>query len=147
MIYYTRKKYEAVQTLIDLDLRGKPLDQIVTSDLLPNNDVSVRSQTQANLLRSLISGKEPTIEELLSRPEVVGSGHWVVVGTVEDALASITEWAEADAIDGFIALPGGSIQSLTLFCDQLVPKLVEKGLFRENYTRKTLREHLLMNKK
>ena len=45
-------------------------------------------------------------------------------------------------MDGFIALPGGSIQSLVLFFNELVPMLVEKGLFRSEYTGVTLREHL-----
>ena len=67
---------------------------------------------------------------------------WVVVGTAEDALREITEWFEAGAMDGFIALPGGSIKSLELFFDELIPMLVEKGLFRSEYKGCTLREHL-----
>ncbi|WP_208592098.1 NtaA/DmoA family FMN-dependent monooxygenase [Gracilibacillus suaedae] len=139
------KRYETVQTILGLNLRDMPLDHKITADLLPNDDVSVRSQTHTNLLKNLITEKQPTIEELLSRPEVVGSGHWVIVGTVEDALVSIEEWVEADAMDGFIALPGGSLHSLELFCDKLVPMLVDKGLFRKDYSGNTLREHLLID--
>jgi hypothetical protein len=54
----------------------------------------------------------------------------------------IIERVEAGAIDGFIALPGGSEKSMEIFFDKLVPKLVERGLFRSEYTGETLRDHL-----
>lgn len=135
-------RYAAVKSILGIDISHLPLDQPVTADLLPDPNQPVRSQTHADLLRRLIMHQQPTVEELLSRPEVVGSAHWVVVGTAEDALREITEWFEAGAMDGFIALPGGSIKSLELFFDELIPMLVEKGLFRSEYKGCTLREHL-----
>jgi len=74
-------------------------------------------------------------------PEVVGSAHWVSVGTVEDVLNDIVERFEAGAIDGFIALPGGSEKSMNLFFEKLMPELVERGLFKSEYMGFTLREH------
>ena len=44
--------------------------------------------------------------------------------------------------DAFIALPGGSVDSLNLFFEELVPELVRRGLFRGDYEGSTLREHL-----
>ena len=44
--------------------------------------------------------------------------------------------------DGFIALPCGSEQSLDIFFGQVVPNLVDKGLFREDYQEKTLWQRL-----
>jgi hypothetical protein len=82
------------------------------------------------------------LQELLSKPEVIGSAHWVVIGTASDAVEEITRWYDHGALDGFIALPGGSVRSLTLFFEQVVPILVEKGLFRQEYSGNTLREHL-----
>lgn len=49
-------------------------------------------------------------------------------------LADIIERYEAGAVDGFIALPGGSEKSMQLFFEQLIPKLVEKGLFKRAIT-------------
>ena len=50
--------------------------------------------------------------------------------------------AGAGAMDGFIAAPGGSVGSLRLFLEQVVPRLVEKGLFRERYSATTFAGHL-----
>ncbi|WP_100401901.1 NtaA/DmoA family FMN-dependent monooxygenase [Bacillus sp. FJAT-42315] len=135
-------RYVSVQSILGLDMSGWPLDKRVTSELLPDLNQPVRSRTHADLLRRFIMREEPTVEELLSRPEVVGSAHWVAVGTVEDVVNDIIEWFEAGAMDGFIALPGGSVQSMELFFHELMPLLVEKGLFRSEYTGETLREHL-----
>lgn len=73
---------------------------------------------------------------------MIWPAQWTAVGTVEDVLAEIVEWFEAGAMDGFVALPGGSLDSLTLFLDELVPRLDARGLFREEYEGSTLRSHL-----
>ncbi|MGM7634315.1 NtaA/DmoA family FMN-dependent monooxygenase [Bacillus sp. Hm123] len=135
-------RYASVQSILGLDISDWPLDKRITADLLPDPSQPVRSRTHADLLRRFIMREEPTVEELLARPEVVGSAHWVAVGTVEDVVNDIIEWFEAGAMDGFIALPGGSVQSMELFFDELMPMLVEKGLSRSEYTGVTLREHL-----
>lgn len=110
--------------------------------MLPDSSQAVRSRTHAELLRRYIIKNQPTVKEILDRPEVVGSAHWVSVGTVEEVLNDIIERFEAGAIDGFIALPGGSEQSMELFFEKLVPELAERGLFRSEYTGSTFREHL-----
>lgn len=73
-----------------------------------------------------------------------GPGHWSVTGTPEDAVEEIAAWARASAIDGFIALSGGSWRSIELFLERVVPALVERGLFRRGYEGRTLREHLAL---
>ncbi|MDF2658033.1 MAG: monooxygenase [Paenibacillus sp.] len=120
------------------------LNDRVTEEMLPDPNQPVRSRTHAELLRRYIRNRnhQPTVAEVLARPEVVGSADWVSVGTVEDVLNDILQRFEAGAIDGFIALPGGSETSMALFFDQLMPRLVEFGLFRSEYTGSTLREHL-----
>lgn len=142
----TARRFAAVQSVLGVDWSRLPLDQPVTADGLPDPLQPVRSRTHAELLRRRIVRERPTVKELLSRPEVVASGHWVVVGTVEDALAEILQWVEAEALDGFIVSPGGSLQSFVLFCGELVPALADQGLFRTEYTGEytgtTLREHL-----
>jgi FMN-dependent oxidoreductase (nitrilotriacetate monooxygenase family) len=136
------QRLDAVKTILGLDLSHLAPGARVTADLLPPGDRPVRSRTHADLLRRHIENNEPLLEDLLARPEVVGSAHWVSVGTVEDVAADITEWFEASAIDGFIALPGGSLESLRLFLEELVPLLVRQGLFRQDYDGETLRAHL-----
>lgn len=102
----------------------------------------VRSQTHADLLRRLVARERPTLQQLLRRPEVCGSAHWLVVGTAEDALREIVARVEAGAADGFIALPGGALESLDLLLDELIPRLAARGLFRKGYAGATLAEHL-----
>jgi FMN-dependent oxidoreductase (nitrilotriacetate monooxygenase family) len=136
------RRHASLESVLDLDLRSFTLDHPVTIDMLPDPNQPVRSRTHADLLRRYITNHQPTVEEVLARPEVVGSAHWVSIGTVEDVLNDIIERFEAGAMDGFIALPGGSEKSMELFFEKLMPQLVERGLFRSEYAGVTLREHL-----
>lgn len=136
------KRLASVTMILGADLSGLRDDDPVTSDMLPDTDRPVRSRTHAELLRRYIAANEPRLQELLARPEVVGSAHWVSVGTVDDVLADIIHWFESGAIDGFIALPGGSVSSMHLFFEKLIPKLIAHGLFRSGYESRTLRGHL-----
>ncbi|MNI14338.1 putative monooxygenase MoxC [compost metagenome] len=136
------RRHTSLKSVLGLDLSSFALDHRVTADMLPDPNQLVRSRTHAELLRRYITYHQPTVEEVLARPEVVGSAHWVSVGTVEDVLNDIIERFEAGAIDGFIALPGGSEKSMEIFMEKLMPQLVERGLFRSEYTGVTLREHL-----
>lgn len=52
-----------------------------------------------------------------------GPPHWTVVGTPDDAIEAIRSWAAAGAIDGIIALAGGSRESIRLFFDHVAPAL------------------------
>ncbi|MFF2885518.1 NtaA/DmoA family FMN-dependent monooxygenase [Paenibacillus sp. NPDC057967] len=138
----TERRLSSLISVLGLDLSGFSLDQRVTADMLPDSNQPVRSRTHAELLRRYITKAQPTVKEVLARPEVVGSAHWVSVGTVEDVLNDIMERHKAGAIDGFIALPGGSEKSMEIFFEKLMPELVERGLFRSEYSGSTLREHL-----
>ncbi|MGC3655076.1 LLM class flavin-dependent oxidoreductase, partial [Pseudomonas aeruginosa] len=70
------------------------------------------------------------------------AAHWEVIGRVDDAVEQIVDWAAAGGMDGFIPAPGGSVGSLRLFHDQVVPRLVEKGLYRQRYSATTYAGHL-----
>lgn len=135
-------RVKSVKTILGLDLAGLADDDRVRAGMLPDPDRPVRSRTHADLLRRFIRRSEPAVEMLLARPEVVGSAHWVSVGTVEDVLADIADWFEAGAMDGFIALPGGSEDSMQLFFEEVMPRLARRGLFRADYAGRTLRDHL-----
>lgn len=131
-----------VRRILGLDLSDFAKDEKVTAAHLPDNDQLVRSKTHANLLKAYIIKNEPTVQQLLSRPEVISSAHWIVIGTAEEAAKQIESWLAKEAMDGFIALPGGSIRSLSLFFDRLIPLLVERGLFREVYESDTFIKNL-----
>lgn len=136
------RAFATIREMTGLDLSDWPLERKVTTAELPPPPEGPRSRTHADLLRRLIERDSPTVEELLWRPEVIGSAHWQVIGTVDDAFEAIRDWVEAGAIDGFIAVPGGSVSSLRLVFEALVPRLAEAGLFRTSYSGTTFADHL-----
>ena len=78
------KRYALLEMVLGLDVRGIPLESKVTEHMLPSRNQTVRSKTHAELLRNFIIKNEPTVEQILERPEVVGSAHWVAIGTPQD---------------------------------------------------------------
>lgn len=122
--------------------RHLALEDQVTVDMLPSKDQQVRSKTHAELVRRYIINNEPTVAVLLARPEVIGSAHLVAIGTPQDIVDQIVTFYEEGALDGFIAIPGGPAKSLDLFFSNVIPMLVERGLFRAEYKGSTLRSHL-----
>lgn len=57
-----------------------------------------------------------------------GGPHWTVIGTPEDAVASIAERARDGGLDGFIVFPIGWWRSVELVCGAVMPRLRELGL-------------------
>jgi len=52
------------------------------------------------------------------------------------------EWFTNSACDGFCVLPPYMPGQHVDFCEMVVPELQKRGLFRKEYTGKTLRDHL-----
>lgn len=136
------RKLEQIREMTGLDLRAWPDDRPITPADLPPPPPSPASRTHSHLLRRLLERESLILAELLLRPEVISAAHWQVIGTAEDAVESIRTWAASGAIDGFIAAPGGSVQSIAIFLEQVMPRLVEVGLFRSKYRHETFMEHL-----
>lgn len=136
------RAFASIRDMTGLDLSEWPLTRIVTASDLPLPPETPRSRTHANLLRRLIERETLSVADLLKRPEVMGSGHWQIIGTVEDAFETIREWAHASAMDGFVAVPGGSVASMRLVLEQLLPRLGDAGLFRTGYSGHTFADHL-----
>lgn len=137
------RKIASIREMTDLDLSEWPNDRPIRPADLPPPPLKVRSRTHSDLLRRVISREALTVGELLMRPEVIGSAHWQVIGTVDDALEQIKDWAASGAMDGFIAVPGGAVSSMQLVLGELVPRLVGEGLFREEYSGATFADHLM----
>ncbi|MBP1849571.1 NtaA/DmoA family FMN-dependent monooxygenase [Rhizobium halophytocola] len=131
-----------IREMTGLDLSDWPQDRKVTVGDLPLPPETPRSRTHAQLLQRLIAREALTVGELLWRPEVMGSAHWQVIGTVEDAFEAVRDWTAAGAVDGFVAVPGGSVSSMRLVLERLLPKLADAGLFRKVYAGRTFAGHL-----
>jgi alkanesulfonate monooxygenase SsuD/methylene tetrahydromethanopterin reductase-like flavin-dependent oxidoreductase (luciferase family) len=70
-----------------------------------------------------------------------GHGHRVFVGTPEQLADEFELWLATDATDGFNVMPPTLPGSFETFVDEVVPLLQRRGIFREEYTGSTLREH------
>jgi FMN-dependent oxidoreductase (nitrilotriacetate monooxygenase family) len=64
------------------------------------------------------------------------------VGTATHIADEMDRYVQADACDGFILVPHLTPHGLDDFVDQVVPLLQERGVYRTEYTGRTLREHL-----
>ena len=123
-----------------VDLSGLPLDEPVPLDALPQPEDVQGPQSRAALITELVQRERPTLRELLYR--LAGArGHLVVTGTPEQIADRIEEWAMAGAADGFNVMPPYLPGGLDDFIDHVVPELQRRGLFRKEYTGRTLREH------
>ena len=88
--------------------------------------------------RQLAEAKNLSIRELV----IEVSGRQSFVGTPAEVAATINEFVQTDASDGFILVPHITPGGLDGFVDTVVPLLQERGVFRADYEGTTLREHL-----
>jgi FMN-dependent oxidoreductase (nitrilotriacetate monooxygenase family) len=115
------------------------LDKQLPSEI-PDSASLEGSQSRSQLIVELARRDRLTVRELLGRLGG-GRGHWTVVGTPDQVEAELVEWFEQGAADGFNVMGPVLPQSLELFVDHVVPLLQRRGLFRTEYTGRTLREH------
>ena len=121
---------------IGTDLSAYDLDGPVP-DLPPSGMM----QGHAVVLQAVAKKHNMTIRQLRDYA-AVSSGHRLVFGTAEDIADDLEAWWRAGACDGFIILPPYYMRPQEEFCEQVVPILQERGLFRTEYEGSTLREHL-----
>jgi FMN-dependent oxidoreductase (nitrilotriacetate monooxygenase family) len=88
--------------------------------------------------------RERAAAEGLSIRELVieTTGRQSFVGSPATVAETIDSFVQGDAADGFILVPHITPTGLDAFADTVVPLLQERGVFREDYTGTTLRDHL-----
>lgn len=69
-------------------------------------------------------------------------GHALVIGTPTHIADVMEHWFRHEAADGFNVMPAWLPGSLADFVELVIPELQRRGLFRTEYTGRTLREHL-----
>ncbi|MEV4435681.1 LLM class flavin-dependent oxidoreductase [Streptomyces sp. NPDC049585] len=80
---------------------------------------------------------------LSARQTVIeATGRQSFIGTPQQVAEAMAGFVAADAADGFILVPQLTPGGLDEFVDRVVPLLQERGVFREEYTGPTLRDHL-----
>jgi FMN-dependent oxidoreductase (nitrilotriacetate monooxygenase family) len=88
--------------------------------------------------RQLAEAKNLSIRELV----IETTARTAFVGTAAHVAEAINEYVQADAADGYILVPHLTPHGLDEFVDKVVPELQERGVYRTDYTGRTLRDHL-----
>ncbi|MGR9159947.1 LLM class flavin-dependent oxidoreductase [Rhizobium leguminosarum] len=124
--------------VLQLDPKGVDLDAPLPDDIpLPPDGGHTFFQATLALAR-----RERLTVRGLIRALNGGTGHRTIVGTPKDVANDIERWFRAGAADGFNLMPDVLPHGLEIFVDEVVPILRQRGLFRRQYTGRTLREHL-----
>ncbi|MEV7413907.1 LLM class flavin-dependent oxidoreductase [Streptomyces sp. NPDC089919] len=124
--------------MLGTDLTGLPLDGPLPE--LPEERQINGNKSRFTLVAELARRDGLTLRELIARLGG-GRGHRVFAGTPEQIADELEEWFTRGAADGFNIMPPYLPGGLDDFVDQVVPVLQARGLFRTEYTGRTLRDH------
>lgn len=70
------------------------------------------------------------------------NGHRLIFGNPEQIADDLEEWFISGAADGFILHLPFVMGPMERFCDDVVPILQKRGIYRKDYSGRTLRDHL-----
>ncbi|WP_405422484.1 LLM class flavin-dependent oxidoreductase [Streptomyces erythrochromogenes] len=124
--------------MLGVDLTGLPLDGPLP-DLPEERDIN-GNKSRFTLVAELARRDGLDLRGLIARLGA-GRGHRVFAGTPEQIADQLEEWFTQGAADGFNIMAPVLPTGLTDFVDQVVPILQRRGLFRTEYTGRTLREN------
>ena len=120
-------------------LHALALDSPLPADL-PAEDEIEGAKSRYTLIVELARRDKLTVRQLIARLGG-GRGHRTFTGTPEQVADAIEDWFIHGAADGFNIMPPVLPSGLELFVEHVVPILRSRGLFRTEYTGRTLREH------
>ena len=126
-------------TTLRVDPDDLHLDRELPADL-PGEDEIEGAKSRYTLIVTLARRERLTVRQLIGRLGG-GRGHRTFAGTPEQVADAIEEWFRLGAADGFNIMPPVLPSGLEVFVDHVVPILQRRGLFRTEYTGRTLREH------
>ena len=129
-----------LKQITGVDFTGHPLEAVVSVDAFADAGPARTVASRFQLVVDIVKREKPTLRQLIDR--LAGArGHYVVVGTPDEIADVIQRWFENGAADGFNVMPPWFRGGFDLFTSQVVPILRRRGLFRSEYTGRTLREH------
>jgi len=143
-------KYQTLQAMIhpvvglmrlggdlEQDLSGLPLDEPVPIEMIPKK--ANLHQAYFNQIANHIREQKLTLRQLYMSYE---RGKVTVCGTAAQIVDQMEEWTDAKACDGFMLAPHVIPNDLREFVGEVVPELQRRGRLRKEYTGRTLRENL-----
>ncbi len=123
--------------LNDYDLDDPvPLDKAIPYGQLTKG-ITSRSEVYLEAARS----EKMTLRQLAAR-SAGGHGHMTIAGSPLQVADLMETWFREYGADGFNLMPHIFPAGLEAFVDKVVPELQNRGLFREAYEGKTLRDRL-----
>lgn len=131
--------------LSDFDVDG-PLpdfDPVISDDLIAKGRASAREFARDPIAVARQWREKAQAGNLSAREVVIeAAGRHAFVGSAASVAEEIASNVDSDAADGYILVPHITPGGLDRFVDEVVPLLQERGVFREDYTGTTLRDHL-----
>jgi FMN-dependent oxidoreductase (nitrilotriacetate monooxygenase family) len=121
-----------------------PIEELELDSQLPEN-LPAESEiedfkSRYSLIVEMGRREHLTIRQIIGRLGG-GRGHFTLTGTPEQVADTIEEWFNNGAADGFNIMPPLLPSGLELFVEHVVPILRARGLYRYEYTGRTLRDH------
>jgi FMN-dependent oxidoreductase (nitrilotriacetate monooxygenase family) len=124
-------------TLGGADLSAAPFDGPVPTGLSTN-----AGTTHLKTMIKIARDRNLSLRELAMDVAAGGYGHWAVRGTPVQIADQLEERFKGKAADGYNLMPATLPGGLEDFINLVAPELRRRGLFRTEYTGKTLRDHL-----
>jgi alkanesulfonate monooxygenase SsuD/methylene tetrahydromethanopterin reductase-like flavin-dependent oxidoreductase (luciferase family) len=130
---------DALATILEVETTDLPLDEPLPAHVIerPRREGFV---SRADLIIDFAVEEGLSVRQVLSRLGG-GRGHHVLVGTPEQVVDTIVTWFEQGAADGFNVMGAALPSGLEAFIEHVLPELRARGLFREEYQGRTLREN------
>ncbi len=129
-----------LSTFLGTDLSRAELDAPLPETLNVDASTNQSSQSRVGVLVGIARRDGLTLRQLLMRL-ASGRGHLLAVGTGAEIAATMREWFECGAADGFNVMAPIMPGDLAGFIDLVIPELVAQGLFAVDH-QTTLRQRL-----
>ncbi len=124
-----------------LDVSDVPLDEPIPDFVWERSAATSTFKSRVEALRQKAVADNLTAREVIEW-DTAAHGHYVSVGTPEQIADEIELWFRTGAADGFNYKAPTFPEGFEVFVDHVVPLLQKKGIYRNEYTGKTLRENL-----
>lgn len=118
------------------DMSVHPLDGPV-----PDVPETEHLKSRAALLIQMARRENLSLRQLFHRV-AAARGHLLPIGTPQQVADVLEQWFRQGGADGFNVMPPFFPGQFDAFARDVVPILQERGLFRADYTGRTLRDHL-----
>lgn len=132
----TAQAFTVLSERLGMDMSVYPMDGPV-----PTPPATEHLKSRAALLMEMARREKLTLRDLYYRV-AAARGHLLLVGTPAKIADVLELWFKSGAADGFNVMPPFFPGQFDAFADKVVPILQERGVFRADYSGKTLRDHL-----